>query len=83
MVARHPARDRRFTQPFAVRWTGSLTPPESQRYTFHILADDGVRLWVNDRLLAARMVPVAPAAEIAGAIALEAGIPVKIMLWAF
>ena len=31
---------------FSVRWTGSLTPPESGSYTFGTRTDDGVRLWV-------------------------------------
>jgi len=32
---------------FSVRWTGSLTPPESGMYTFSTNSDDGVRLWVG------------------------------------
>jgi hypothetical protein len=32
---------------FSVRWTGSLTPPESGEYRFGTRTDDGVRLWVG------------------------------------
>jgi hypothetical protein len=36
---------------FSVRWTGSLTPPESGSYTFSMRSDDGVRLWVGGSLV--------------------------------
>ncbi|GIW32255.1 MAG: hypothetical protein KatS3mg071_2429 [Meiothermus sp.] len=36
---------------FSIRWTGLITAPASGTYTFTVLADDGVRLWVNDQLL--------------------------------
>jgi hypothetical protein len=36
--------------PFSARWTGSLLVPEDGTYRFQLLADDGVRLWVEDRL---------------------------------
>jgi hypothetical protein len=32
---------------FSARWTGLVEPRHSETYTFHTLADDGVRLWVN------------------------------------
>jgi hypothetical protein len=32
---------------FSVRWTGSLTPPESGNYIFGTRSDDGIRLWVG------------------------------------
>ena len=34
---------------FSVRWTGKLYAPESGKYRFSALADDGVRVWVNGR----------------------------------
>jgi hypothetical protein len=37
--------------PFSVRWQGKIQPQFSQTYTFSTVSDDGVRLWVNDRLL--------------------------------
>jgi outer membrane protein OmpA-like peptidoglycan-associated protein len=36
---------------FSVRWTGWLVPPTTGRYVLHISADDGIRLWLNDRQL--------------------------------
>jgi hypothetical protein len=36
---------------FTARWTGRLTPLYSETYTFHLTADDGVRLWINGRML--------------------------------
>ncbi len=36
---------------FSVRWTGRVQPPVSGDYTFTIVADDGVRVWVDGRLL--------------------------------
>jgi hypothetical protein len=36
---------------FSVRWTGQIIPRFSQTYTFSIVSDDGVRLWVNGFLV--------------------------------
>ncbi len=36
---------------FTARWTGSVQPQYSETYTFTVIADDGVRLWVNGQLL--------------------------------
>ncbi|AWR87718.1 galactose oxidase-like domain-containing protein [Meiothermus taiwanensis] len=36
---------------FSIRWIGLIEAPVSGTYTFTVLADDGVRLWVNDQLL--------------------------------
>ena len=37
---------------FAIRWTGSVTTPAvSGDYTFHLVSDDGVRLWIDGVLL--------------------------------
>ena len=37
---------------FSARWTGQLLPPVSGRYELHIGANDGFRLFLDDRLLA-------------------------------
>jgi len=37
--------------PFSVSWTGTVQPKSSENYTFYVLAEDGVRLWVDDQLL--------------------------------
>ena len=36
---------------FSVRWTGQVQPRYTELYTFRTESDDGVRLWVNGRLL--------------------------------
>lgn len=36
---------------FSVRWTGRITPKTTGTYTFYADTDDGVRLWVDDKLL--------------------------------
>ena len=36
---------------FSARWIGQIEPRFSETYTFTTTSDDGVRLWVNDRLL--------------------------------
>jgi len=36
---------------FSARWTGSVVPRYSGRYTFHTQSNDGVRLWVDGKLL--------------------------------
>jgi len=36
---------------FNVTWTGFLQPPKSDIYTFEAVADDGVRLWIDDNLI--------------------------------
>ena len=56
----------------SVRWTGAVEPQFSELYTFHTLSDDGVRLWVNDRLLIDNWTDHGPT-EDTGSIQLEAG----------
>ena len=36
---------------FTARWTGTVQPQYGETYTFTVVADDGVRLWVNNQLL--------------------------------
>lgn len=36
---------------FSVRWSGWIEPRFSEEYTFYTLSNDGVRLWVDDRLV--------------------------------
>ncbi|TKJ35254.1 MAG: hypothetical protein CEE38_15610 [Planctomycetes bacterium B3_Pla] len=36
---------------FTVRWTGMIEAPNSETYTFHTEANDGVRLWINSELV--------------------------------
>jgi hypothetical protein len=36
---------------FSARWSGSITPRHSERYTFITRTDDGVRLWIDGKLV--------------------------------
>ena len=36
---------------FSVRWSGTVQSPATGRFTFYTESDDGVRLWVDGRLL--------------------------------
>lgn len=36
---------------YSVRWTGKIKPAYSETYTFTTMTDDGVRLWVNHKLI--------------------------------
>ena len=36
---------------FSVRWTGFVEPAASGPHTFHVVSDDGARLWVDGKLL--------------------------------
>ncbi|HYE08000.1 MAG TPA: PA14 domain-containing protein [Planctomycetota bacterium] len=36
---------------FSARWTGTVLAPRSERLTFHVVGDDGVRLWVGGQLI--------------------------------
>lgn len=35
----------------SVRWTGYIEPEHPEFYTFHVVADDGARLWIGEELL--------------------------------
>jgi len=39
------------TDQFSVRWSGQVQPRYTELYTFETASDDGVRLWVNGRLI--------------------------------
>ena len=36
---------------FTVRWMGEILPPVTDTYNFHVVSDDGIRLWVNDQMI--------------------------------
>src|SRR5690606_42021491 len=36
---------------FNVKWTGQIRPDHSEEYTFSILSDEGVRLWISGELV--------------------------------
>lgn len=60
------------TDTFSARWSGSIEALYSEIYTFETTSDDGIRLWVNDRLIIDKFVDQAPTIH-RGTVALEAG----------
>ncbi len=38
-------------QPYSIRWTGFLKPDFSETYTIYTSSDDGVRLWIDGKLV--------------------------------
>jgi beta-glucosidase len=36
---------------YSVRWTGKVKPEKSGNYTFDVMSDDGVRFYINDKLV--------------------------------
>lgn len=57
---------------FAARWQGQVLAPYTDEYTFYVTSDDGVRLWVNDKLIIDRWINQA-ATEVSAKITLEGG----------
>ncbi len=57
---------------FSIRWTGYVQPLYSESYTFIVLVDDGVRLWIDDQLVIDQWIDQAPT-EHRGAINLLGG----------
>ncbi len=64
---------------FSVRWTGEVTPAFTESYDFLALANDGVRLWVNNTLIIDSWIDSSPVERI-GTLALTAGVPATIKL---
>lgn len=67
------------TDQFSVRWTGEVVPAYTEIYTFHVVADDGVRLWINGTLLFDSWIDTGPLAR-TGSIPLTAGVPASVKL---
>ncbi len=57
---------------FNIIWTGSIIPEYSEEYTFYTYSDDGVKLWIDDRLIIDNWTEHSPT-EDTGKINLEAG----------
>ncbi|MBA3329920.1 MAG: Ig-like domain-containing protein, partial [Actinobacteria bacterium] len=57
---------------FSVRWTGQVKADFTQTYTFYTTSNDGVRLWVDNKLLIDNWSDHA-ATENSGTVALQAG----------
>jgi len=61
------------TSDWIARWTGTLTAPESGPYLLHTLSDDGVRLWLDGKLLIDHWDSHGPEYDRAGPLELVAG----------
>ena len=61
--AASPVQPQMSADTFSIRWTGQIQPQFGETYTFHVTADDGVRLWVRGQLLIDRW---SPANQLAG-----------------
>jgi hypothetical protein len=57
---------------FSVRWAGLVRPRYTQTYTFYTVSDDGVRLWIDGRLIVDNWTEHGET-EDSGTIALQAG----------
>ena len=57
---------------FSARWTGKVTPVVSGKYNFGAIADDGVRIYLDGKLIAEDWTQHAPT-TVTGEVALEAG----------
>jgi hypothetical protein len=64
---------------YSIRWTGQVKADFNEQYTFHVKADDGVRLWVNNQLIVDYWKEQYPT-ERSGTISLQAGkwYPIKL-----
>ena len=57
---------------FNVTWTGTLVPKFAERYSFHTVSDDGVRLWIDGKKIIDNWTDHSPT-EDTGSIELKAG----------
>ena len=64
---------------FSVRWVGTVRPPTSGTFTFYTESDDGVRLWVDGRLLVSNWTDHG-ATENSAAITLTAGVEYQLRM---
>jgi alpha-D-xyloside xylohydrolase len=64
---------------FSIRWKGKLIAPETGEYIFNTLADDGTRLFINNKLIVDNWQDQAPLIA-SGKIVLEAGKTYNVML---
>ena len=62
---------------FSARWTGQVVAGFSETYRFTTRADDGVRLWIDGRLVVDGWAGSGPATR-SGTAALKAGVPAAI-----
>ncbi|HVY25116.1 MAG TPA: PA14 domain-containing protein [Polyangiaceae bacterium] len=65
---------------FSVRWSGFVTAPTTEAYTFYATGDDGVRLWVDGNLVVNAWWDQGPTEYASAAINLTKGVPVSIRM---
>jgi len=41
---------------FSIRWAGWVKPPRAGRYKFHLVCDEGARLWIDEKLVVDRSI---------------------------
>ena len=63
---------------FSVRWTGSLTPPETGTYEFSLRVDDRATLTIGDTVVGSS--EYAPNSKVLGSVRLAGGRPVAIRI---
>ncbi|MFM7540846.1 MAG: Ig-like domain-containing protein, partial [Planctomycetota bacterium] len=68
-----------YSDGFSARWEGFILPQFSQTYTFITETDDGVRLWVDGKLVVNAWWDMGPT-RISGTVALTADKPVPIKM---
>lgn len=74
---------RRSTAPggtIGIRWAGTVEPKFSETHTFHAESDEGIRLWIGDKLVLdnEQHLRRGERGEVSEAIALEAGVKVDV-----
>lgn len=64
---------------YCVRWTGQIQPQYSETYYFVANTDDGVKLWINDKLIIDNWAGKS-ASDLTATIALQAGVRYNIKM---
>ncbi len=67
-----PVPEIRNDESYSIRWTGKIRAEYSEEYTFHVLRDNGVRLWVDNKLIIDKWINDWDVTD-TGTIALESG----------
>ena len=67
-------------ESFSVRWSGWIVAPHTEDYKFHVRANDGVRLWIDEEMLVDKWLDGDGSVEHTATTRLEAGAfyPIKI-----
>jgi len=62
-----------------IRWAGAIEPQFSETYAFHAESDEGIRVWIGDKLVLdnEQNLRRGERGEVSGTVALEAGVKVE------